>query len=146
LLIVQIRATGRLITLGFFYSAIKIAEDSSRLLEAVLDEIQQIVGKVREEANPDAAVQSWLWDDVDRRLLVGSLAHIPAIKEYANACQTLSELGLHGVHSLLAIELELITKVRYTACIGSDVNKVNNTCQVSGQGALGSSVFVVCMM
>jgi hypothetical protein len=110
-MVLQVRASGGLIALGFFYSAIKVAAESPKLLEAVLNEIQNVVRKVMDEPNLDAAVQSWVWDDVDRRLLVDNLAHVPAIQEYAKACETLSELGLHGVHSLLAIELELINKV-----------------------------------
>ena len=69
------------------------------------------------ETNDDAAVQKWLWDDLDRCVLTMRFGHLKVIQEYSAAWRALRSLGLQGVYSLLRFERELLRKVRICASL-----------------------------
>lgn len=110
--VLQLQASRRLVSLGFYFGAFSIADSSPDALHCILCDIQAAVEAIRANLDKDAALQSWLWDDLDRRLFVESFARVPAVQEYAQACEWLPDAGLRGLHQLLDIELRLMNEVR----------------------------------
>ena len=108
---VQIRAAGTLVQLGLYFSAIRILDSSAALLRPVLHEIRAVVLLNMKEVDDNVAVQTWVWDDVDRTMFTMHFQHLPVIRQYLTACRSLKDLGLHGVFNLLKIERELLFKV-----------------------------------
>jgi hypothetical protein len=106
-----VRAAGGLVHLGLYFCAIRILEDNSVLLQPVLREIHDLVVLNMAEPNNEVAIHTWLWDDVDRGMFTGRFKHLKVIQQYMRSWQSLKDLGLHGVYSLLKIERELLLKV-----------------------------------
>ena len=108
----QAAAAWRFVQLGLYISAIHVSERDPQLCEAVLEAIRSVIDANAMEPTDDAAVQKWLWDDLDRSMLTMRFSQLKGIQEYRAAWRSLRFLGLQGVYSLLRIERELLRKVR----------------------------------
>lgn len=117
------QAARHLVSSGFYFCAFSIADSSPDVLHSTLCDIRGVVEAIRAQANRDAAVQCWLWDDVDRRLFVASFAHVPAVQEYAQACEWLPDGGLQGLYQLLDFELHLVSQVRNALYVVSCIDE-----------------------
>ena len=61
--------------------------------------------------NMEAALKTWLWDDVDQELFVKQFQRLNIIKNYKRVKQRLAGRGLCGVFGMLRAERELLLKV-----------------------------------
>jgi len=63
----------------------------------------------------DAALKTWLWDDVDQALFMEQFSALAILDSFKATKASLATLGLTGVYALLRAERELLLKVRSTS-------------------------------
>jgi hypothetical protein len=101
--------------MGMYFTAILAAKGNEHLRQLVLQQVDAIVRHNAAEQDSDVAVQHWMWDDADRSLLCMRYFHLKLTEQYLGAWRGLAAAGIHGVHSLLRTEHDLLLKVRAIA-------------------------------
>ena len=129
----QAHAAGKLVDLGMYFSAISLLDGCPDHQAPLLHRVQKVIDDNTAQSNLDQALQAWLWDDLDRSLLVLCFRNLKLIRQYQEAWHKLRHLGLHGLYNLLTLERQLLSQVcteRHTRVCGWPVDVDRAQCLV----------------
>jgi hypothetical protein len=98
--------------MGMYFTAILAPKGNEHLRQLVLQQVDAIVRHNASEQDSEVALQHWMWDDADRSLLCMRYIHLKLTQQYLGAWRLLATAGIHGVHSLLSTEHDLLQEVR----------------------------------
>jgi hypothetical protein len=109
--ITQVQASGILIRLGMYFCAIQCVELVPVLLKQVLNEVYLLVKQKCFDAHQTQSWRLWLWDELDRNMLIQTFGELEIIRRYQAAERCLKRTGPKGLKPLVRLERHLLYKV-----------------------------------
>jgi hypothetical protein len=107
----QVRTASHLIKLAMYYSAMQAVRRDKGLLQAVVKDISRRILRCSRERDVHAAMKAWVWDDVDKRMLTTSFAHLPTVQLHNRAWHNQTTFTLNTIFELLEMELRILSEV-----------------------------------